>query len=110
MCFVLRSLLVVKGIFKEVFVFFLMMRHTYDDMDASFGRWCMKLYEEDFPTIPLLIKSCIDLDNMPVSPHMIEKIPNFKAFIKPYMLKRGERLVGHTQTQQFRFYMKHYIR
>ena len=91
-------------------MFFLMMRHTYDDMDASFGRWCMKLYEEDFPTIPLLIKSCIDLDNMPVSPHMIEKIPNFKAFIKPYMLKRGERLVGHTKTQQFRFYMKHYIR
>ena len=104
--YVLRSLLVVKGIFKEVFMSFLMVGHTYDNMDASFCGWCMKLYEEDFPTIPLLIKSCIDLDNVPVIPHMIEEIPNFKAFIKPYMLKGGERLVGHTKTQQFRFYMK----
>ena len=39
-------------------------------------------------------------------PHIIKKIPNFKAFIKPYMLRGGDRLVGHTKTQQFRFYMR----
>ena len=32
------SLLVAKGIFKEVFVFFLLVGHTHDDIDASFGR------------------------------------------------------------------------
>ena len=57
----------------------------------------MKLYEEDFPTISLLMKSYMDLDHMPVIPHMIEEIPNFKAFIKPYMLKEVDRLVGHTK-------------
>ena len=82
-----------------------MAGHTHDDIDASFGRWSMKLHEEDFPTIPLLMKSYMDLDNVPVIPHMIEEIPNFKAFIKPYMLKGGDRLVGHTKAQQFRFYM-----
>ena len=55
----------------------------------------MKLHEEDFPTIPFLMKSYMDLDNMSVIPHMIEEIPIFKAFIKPYMLKEVDRLVGH---------------
>ena len=32
------SLLVAKGIFKEVFVSFLLVDHTYDDIDASFGQ------------------------------------------------------------------------
>ena len=32
------SLLVAKDIFKEVFVSFLMVGHTHDDIDASFGR------------------------------------------------------------------------
>ena len=71
------SLLVAKGIFKEVFVSFLMVGHTHDDIDASFGRWSMKLHEEDFPTIPLLMKSYMDLDNVPVIPHLIEEVSGF---------------------------------
>ena len=100
------SLVVTKGIFKEVFVYFLMVGHTHDDIDASFGCWSKKLHEEDFPTIPLLMKSYMDLDNVPVIPHMIEEVPNFKAFIKPYMLKGEDRLVGHTKIQQLCFYMR----
>src|SRR5665213_3542773 len=100
------SLLVAKGIFKEVFVSFLMVGHTHDDIDASFGRWSMKLHEEDFPTIPLLMKSYMDLDSVPVIPHLIEEVPDFKAFIKPFILKGCDRLVGHTKAQQFRFYMR----
>jgi hypothetical protein len=78
-------LLVAKDIFKEVFVSFLLVGHTQHDIDASFGRWSMKLREEDFPTIPLLMKSYMDLENVPIIPHMIEEVPNFKAFIKPYI-------------------------
>ena len=91
---------------KEMFVSFLMVGHTHDDINASFDRWSMKLHEEDFPTIPPLMKSYMDLDNVPVIPHMIEEILNLKAFIKPYMLKGGDHLVGHMKTQQFRFYMR----
>ncbi len=100
------SLLVAKGIFKEVFVSFLMVGHTHDDIDASFGRWSMKLHEEDFPTIPLLMKSYMDLDSMPVIPHLIEEVPDFKGFIEPFVRKGGDRLVGHTKAQQFRFYIR----
>ena len=46
-------LLVAKNIFKEVFVSFLLVGHTHDDIDTSFGRWNMKLRDEDFPTISL---------------------------------------------------------
>jgi hypothetical protein len=91
------SLLVAKGIFKEVFVSFLMVGHTHNDIDASFGRWSMKLHEEDFPTIPLLMKSYMDLDNVPVISYLIEEVPDFKSFIKPFILKERDRLVGHTK-------------
>jgi hypothetical protein len=83
-----------------------MMGYTHDDIDVSIGRWSIKMHEEDFPTIPPLMKSYMNLDHIPVIPHMIEEVPDFKAFIKPYMLKGGNHLVGHTKAQQFRFYMK----
>ena len=83
-----------------------MVGHTNDDIDAFFGRWSMKLHEEDFLTILLLMKSYIDLNNVPIIPHLIEKVSDFKTFIKPFILKGGDRLVDYTKAQQFRFYMR----
>jgi hypothetical protein len=37
------SLLVTKGIFREVYVNFMLIGHTHDDIDALFGRWSMLL-------------------------------------------------------------------
>ena len=54
----------------------------HNDIDASFGQWSMKLHEEDFPIVPLLMKLYMILSNVPVIPHMIEEEPNFKAFIE----------------------------
>jgi hypothetical protein len=33
-----------------------------DDIDASFEHWSMKFHKYDFSTIPLLIKSYMNLD------------------------------------------------
>ena len=33
------SLLVAKGIFKEVFISILLVDHVHDDIDAPFGQW-----------------------------------------------------------------------
>ena len=41
----------------------------------------MKLQEEDLPTIPLLMKLYMDLKNLPIIPHVIDEVPDFKAFI-----------------------------
>ena len=51
---------------------------THNDIDASSGRWRMKLHE-DLPILSLLMKLYMDLDNVLVIPHMIEEVPNFKA-------------------------------
>ena len=61
------------------------------------GRWSMKLHEEDYPTIPLFTKSYMNLDNVLVIPHMIKKSTIFQGLINPYMLKRVDRLIGHTK-------------
>ena len=63
------SLLVAKGIFKEMFVSFLLVGYIHNDIDAFFGRWSMKLREEDFLTIPLLMKSYMDLESVPIIPY-----------------------------------------
>lgn len=64
---------------RGVYMSFLMMGHTYNNINTSFSHWSKKLYEEDFATIPLLMEPYINLDNMPVIPHIIEEIPNFKT-------------------------------
>ena len=51
------SLLVANKIFREVYVNFMIVGHTHDDIDALHGRWSMALKKESFPTIPLLMKS-----------------------------------------------------
>ena len=51
---------------------FLLVGHTHDDIDASFGRWSIKLRDEDFPRIPPLMKSYMNLDNVSVIPHINE--------------------------------------
>jgi hypothetical protein len=56
------SLLVAKSIFEEVFVSFLLVGHTHEDIDATFGRWSMKLHKNDYLTLPLLMKSFMLLD------------------------------------------------
>ena len=63
-----------------------MVGHTHDYINVSFGHLSMKLHEEDFPTIPLLMKSYMDLDYVPVILHMMGEVPYFKTFIKSYML------------------------
>jgi hypothetical protein len=99
---------VAKGIFEEVFVSFLLEGHPHEDIDATFGRWNMKLRENDYPTIPSLMKSFMLLDpkSHKVIPSLIEEVPEFKDFIKPFMARGRDKLIGHTRGQQFKFSMQ----
>lgn len=99
------SLLVAKKIFREVYVNFMLVGHTHDDIDALFGRWSMLLKKENFPTIPLLMESFMDLESIPVIPHLVEEVPDFKGFIEGSIRDGNEALVGHTKAQQFKFFL-----
>ena len=102
--FCFRSLLVANKIFREVYVNFMIVGHTHDDIDALFGRWSMALKKESFPTIPLLMKSFMDVEAVPTIPHLIEEVPNFK-FIENGIVVGENALLGHTKVQQFKFYV-----
>lgn len=102
--FAFFSLLIHLGIFREVYVNFLLVGHTHEDIDAMFGRWSSKLKSNSYPTIPLLMKSFMDAEEKPVIPHLIEEVPDFKGFLEGYLCDGKETLIGHTKGQQFKFY------
>ena len=91
-----------KGVFEEIQISFMLVGHTHNDIDALFGRWSMKLRENDYPTIPLLMKSYMDLHEDPVIPGLIEEVPDFKKFMKLYI--SDDTLIEHTKRRQFLFY------
>ena len=83
----------------------MLVGHTHDYIDALFGKWSMQLKKESFPTIPALMKSFMDVDSVPTIPHLFEEVPDFKAFIEGSLLDGDKALVGHTNTQEFKFYL-----
>ena len=98
-------LLVAKRIFREVYVNFMIVGHTHDDIDALFGRWSMLLKKENSPTIPALMKSFMDVESIPTILHLIEEVLDFKSFIEGVILDKKEVLVGNTKSQQVKFYL-----
>ena len=52
--FYFLSLLVAKCIFLEVYVNFMLVGYTHDNIDALFGRWSMVLRKESFQSFLFL--------------------------------------------------------
>jgi hypothetical protein len=69
---------------------FLLVGQTHEDIDAMFGRWSRRLRENDYPRLPL--KSFMDAETEPVIHHLIEEVPNFKAFIDGYLCSGNDAL------------------
>jgi hypothetical protein len=91
-------------VFCEVYINFLIVGHTHDDIDTLFGRWSYKLRANDYPTLSMHMKLFMDAEKQPIIPHLIEKIPSFKAFVDGYLCSGNDTLQGHTNAQQFKFY------
>jgi hypothetical protein len=83
---------------------FLIVGHTHDNIDALFGRWNWNLKASDYPALPLLMKSFMDVKKQLVIPHLIKQVPNFKAFVEGYLYSANDALQGHSNAQQFKFY------
>ena len=93
--FAFCSLLMYHGVFQEVYINFLIVGHTHDDIDALFGRWSYKLRETDYPTLLLLMKSFMDTKSWPIIPYLIEEVPDFKKFVEGYLCIGRDALAGH---------------
>ena len=94
-----------KGIFKEVYINFLIVEHIHEDVDALFGRWSTKLKSMDFPTLSKLMKSFMNCEMHPIILHLIEEVPDFKTFVDGYLGTGGIFLEGHSFSQQLKFFM-----
>jgi hypothetical protein len=57
----------------------------------------MLLRKDSFPTIPLLMKSFLEVESIPTIPHFIEEVPNFKGFIVGCIAEGDGPLEGHTK-------------
>ena len=57
----------------------------------------MLLKKENFPTIPALMKSFMDVESIPTIPHLIKEVLDFKSFIEGVILDKEKVLVGHTK-------------
>ena len=97
-------LLTYHGVFQEVYINFLIVGHTHDDIDALFGRWSYKLKGTDYSILLLLMKLFVDTESRLVIPHLIEKVLDFKKFVEGYLCTGHDALTGHTNDQQFKFY------
>jgi hypothetical protein len=84
------SLLVANAVFWEVYVNFMLVGHTHEDIDALFGQWSMRLRKHDYPRVPLLMKSFMDGESIPVIPHLIEEVLDFKGFIDNCIYKKAK--------------------
>ena len=78
---------------------YLLVGHTHDDIDTSFGRWSMDLRERDYPTVSLLMKSYMDMEKVSVIPHMIEELPDWRVFVSEHIPNGKDKLIGHTKAQ-----------
>ena len=92
-------MLTAKGIFTEVHVSYLLVGHTHDNIDTSFGRWSMDLHEHNDSTIRLFIKSSMNMEKVLAIPHMTEKYSYWRAFVCDYIHDGHDKLIGHTKAQ-----------
>ena len=72
------SLHIANEIFCNVYMNFMLIGYTHDNIDALFGRWNKKLKRNDYPMLPLLMKSFMDLSTQP---HLIEEVPDLKDLL-----------------------------
>jgi hypothetical protein len=81
--------------------------HIHEDIEATFGRWSMKLHENDYPTLPSLMKlfMLLDPNSQKIILSFIEEMLAFKDFIKSFIASGRDKFFGHTRGQQFKFSM-----
>ena len=99
------SLLVSNMILQEVYVNFMIVGHTHDDIDALFKRWSMALKKESFPTILLLMKSFMDVKAVSTIPHLIKEVLDFKKFIEENIVVGRMLCLTIQRHNSFKFYV-----
>ncbi|CAM6127292.1 unnamed protein product [Calypogeia fissa] len=100
------SLLTTREVFEEVHLGFLMVGHTHEDVDAMFGHFSESLMRSPAYTLPHLMSLLMKARKPNPVPHFLQEVPDFKSYLKGFLLTGSDKLVGHLKPRQFRFYVR----
>jgi hypothetical protein len=99
------ALLTTRKVFKEVQFEFLIVGHTYEDIDKSFGYFSKKLGEQNNYVMVDLMKAFMFSQYYPFILQLIQEIPDFKSWVNGYLNDGLDVFDGHTKMHLFRFFM-----
>ncbi len=90
------SLLTTHEVFKEVQLRFLVIGHTHEDIDKSFGYLSKNLRKQNNYVMGDLMKAFMFSQDCPFIPQLIQEIPDFKSWVNGYLNNGSNILVSHT--------------
>jgi hypothetical protein len=82
---------------------FLIVGHTHEDIDGSFGYLSMKLKEQNNCHGKFDENIHVSQDRLFI-PQPIQEIPDFKSWVNGYLNNGPNVLVGHTKIHLFQFF------
>ena len=106
--FSMCATLVGLGFFQKVHLCFLIAGHTYEDIDQRFSVISNVLKIKDIDTLEEmleLVEKGTSYTEAFVIAQKLEHIHNWKTFIIPHLLQRGDQLTGITFPHHIRFYI-----
>ncbi|KAL3675393.1 hypothetical protein R1sor_025341 [Riccia sorocarpa] len=96
------SELVARGVFKTMFMYFLIVGHTHEDVDAFFSKVNRALSFQHISNIPQLMAAVMEAEEKKALPRFITEVADYKAHALPYR----KPIKGVSQPVAFKFYMQ----
>ncbi|KAL3679657.1 hypothetical protein R1sor_022613 [Riccia sorocarpa] len=88
------SELVIRGVFETVEVNFLMVGHTYEDVDALFSKFSAQTINKHVLTLPALMAEIWDSETMHPVPLLLEEVADYKSYVDNFLGPLDENLRG----------------
>ncbi|KAL3679318.1 hypothetical protein R1sor_022274 [Riccia sorocarpa] len=79
------SELVIRGVFENIEVNFLMIWHTHEDVDALFSKVSVRTINKDVLTLPALMAEIWESESMHPMPMLIEEVVDYKTYVNDYL-------------------------
>ena len=99
------SILIHRGVFKELQVGFLLVEHTHKDIDAYFRHLSRNLKNQYLFVVANLMKAFMELQKLSFIPEFIQEVVNLKSFVKSYIRDGLAKFIGLEDMHLFKFYV-----
>ena len=88
------SMLTYRRMFKEIQVGFLLVGHTYEDIDAYFSHLSKTLKSQNTYIVADLMMSFMKSQDLSFIPEFVQEVADFKSYVKGYIRDGEDRISG----------------